>query len=303
MPKPRSPAREMAYNIWLGSQGRRPLTDIALECGVSAELIRKWKTLDKWALGGKKKSDSDVTEIPNAKTNGNGNAKHANGKGVAKKGKRVSNPRGNPHLMPAPEGNKRAIKAGEFETIMFDTLNDTEKQLAEACLSLPAAETLLRTLAILTVRERRIMERIHARMVLTGEATQISGSEMFAITALNIKAEDSAGTVRKKQQVAFEHAVSFLTELEDALTRVQNSKAKVLEMLHRMQRDAILIDFERRKVEATEQRAKLEQKRFEFEYSHGFAGKNDPVADWLSATRPSTEDVTSLFTVDEGDAQ
>ncbi len=307
MPNPRSPAREMAYNIWLGSQGRRPLTDIAHECGVSAGQIRKWKSVDKWTLEGKKKAEPVVTVAPAKKASGNSNTKRVNGNGNRRKPKRAKlkpgNPYGNPNLQPAPEGNKRAVTAGEYETIMFDTLTDTEKQLAAACLTLPAAETLLRTLAVLTVREHRIMERIHARMALSGESTQISGSEMFAITALNIKAEDTSGTVHKKQQVAFEHAVSFINDLEDALTRVQNSKAKVLDMLHRMQRDAILTDFERRKVEAMEQRAMLEQKRFEFEYAHGMDGQNDPVADWLNATRPSTEDVTALFIVDEGDAQ
>jgi hypothetical protein len=126
---------------------------------------------------------------------------------------------------------------------------------------------------------------------------------MFAITALNIKAEDTAGTVRKKQQVAFEHAVSFLTDLEDALTRVQNSKAKVLESLHRMQRDAILTDFERRKVEALEQRTLLEQRRFEFEYTHGGSGQFNPVGNWLDATRPSPDDVAALYPADEGDVQ
>ena len=50
MPKPRSPNREKAKNLWLESNGNIALKDIARELGISDVQVRKWKNEDKWAL-------------------------------------------------------------------------------------------------------------------------------------------------------------------------------------------------------------------------------------------------------------
>ena len=48
MPRPRSPEREKAFEMWARSGGRRALTEIARELGVSPGQVRKWKCADKW---------------------------------------------------------------------------------------------------------------------------------------------------------------------------------------------------------------------------------------------------------------
>ena len=59
MPRPRSPNRDKALQLWLDSGRKRQLKDIAAELQVSEEQIRKWKNQDKW----------DKVTLPNAKGN------------------------------------------------------------------------------------------------------------------------------------------------------------------------------------------------------------------------------------------
>ena len=57
MPRARSPKRDEAYKMWLDSNGKTKLKDIASALGVSESQVRKWKNQDKW--------NSNVTNQPN----------------------------------------------------------------------------------------------------------------------------------------------------------------------------------------------------------------------------------------------
>ena len=48
MPRQRSPKRDLAYRLWLESDGKRKLKDIAAELEVSETQVRKWKNQDNW---------------------------------------------------------------------------------------------------------------------------------------------------------------------------------------------------------------------------------------------------------------
>ena len=91
MPRPRSPNRDKALQLWLDSGQKRQLKDIAAELQVSEEQIRKWKNQDKW----------DKVTLPNAKGN------VTNHKGA---------PAGNQNAVGhgAPTQNKNAEKYGFF---------------------------------------------------------------------------------------------------------------------------------------------------------------------------------------------
>lgn len=91
MPRPRSPNRDKALQLWLNSGRKRQLKDIAAELQVSEEQIRKWKNQDKW----------DKVTLPNAKGN------VTNHKGA---------PAGNQNAVGhgAPKQNKNAEKYGFF---------------------------------------------------------------------------------------------------------------------------------------------------------------------------------------------
>lgn len=69
MPRPRSPDRDRAYQLWLESGKKKLLKDIAAELGVSEVQIRKWKNQDRWDKGTLPKGKSNVTkQKPNKKT-------------------------------------------------------------------------------------------------------------------------------------------------------------------------------------------------------------------------------------------
>lgn len=93
MTRARSPAREQALKIWLKSQKQLKPHEIADQLGITPEIIRKWKSLDKW------------DEIP-------------------LKPKRRGAPEGNQNAVGnsggsgAPDGNEFAIKHGFFSRIM-----------------------------------------------------------------------------------------------------------------------------------------------------------------------------------------
>ncbi len=89
MPRARSPKRDEAYKIWLDSDGKTKLKDIASALGVSESQVRKWKNQDKW--------NSNVTNQPN---------------GNVTKRKRGGQP-GN-HNATGPPRNKNAEKYGFF---------------------------------------------------------------------------------------------------------------------------------------------------------------------------------------------
>ena len=141
MARPRSPNRDKAFQLWLASGRKRLLKDIASELQVSEEQVRKWKNQDKW----------DKVTLPNTK----GNVTKKN------KGGQPGNRNAVGHGGTGPPGNKNAVTTGEFETLLFDCLNDEEKCLVE---SVPADKQrlLLQEIQLLTVRERRMLKRIEA---------------------------------------------------------------------------------------------------------------------------------------------
>ena len=92
MPRARSPKRDEAYQLWLASDGKKKLKDIAAELGVSETQIRKWKNQDKWNGNVTNQVKGNVTKRKRGGQPGN---KNAVGHG-------------------APNGNQNATKHGLF---------------------------------------------------------------------------------------------------------------------------------------------------------------------------------------------
>lgn len=61
MARPRSPNRDKAKLLWMESEKKRLLKDIAEELQVSEEQVRKWKNQDKWGKVTLPKMKSNVT--------------------------------------------------------------------------------------------------------------------------------------------------------------------------------------------------------------------------------------------------
>lgn len=62
MPRARSPKRDEAYQLWLASEGKKKLKDIAAELGASETQIRKWKNQDKWNGNVTNRAKGNVTK-------------------------------------------------------------------------------------------------------------------------------------------------------------------------------------------------------------------------------------------------
>ena len=109
-----------------------------------------------------------------------------------------------------PPGNKNALKTGEFEALFFDTLVPEEKQLIG---SMPTdkGSLLLHEIQLLTVRERRMLQRIE-----------------------DIRTASECGENVEKDQ---------------DMTRVQARKQKAIDSLHRFGFDDARLEIELMKVD------------------------------------------------------
>ena len=189
MARPRSPNRDKAYQLWLESGKTRQLKEIAAELGVSEEQVRKWKNKDKW----------DKATLPNSKDN------------VTKqKGGQPGNKNAVGHGGTGPPGNKNAVTTGEFETLLFDCLDEDEKELV-SMIPEDKKQLLLQEIKLLTVRERRMLKRIE---LLTDGFLAVNGHN-----------------------------------IEDALTRVQARKQAAIDSLHRYGVDDAKLELELMRLE------------------------------------------------------
>ncbi len=139
MARPRSPNRDKAFQLWMASEKKRQLKDIAAELEISEEQVRKWKNQDKW----------DKVTLPKAKSNVTNH-----------KGGQPGNKNAVGHGGTGPPGNKNAVKTGEFESLFFDALEPDERELI-GMVQLDKEQLLLQEIQLLTVRERRMLKRIN----------------------------------------------------------------------------------------------------------------------------------------------
>ena len=256
MARPRSPNRDKAFQLWLESGRKRLLKDIASELQVSEEQVRKWKNQDKWDKVTLPNTKGNVTKKNKGGQPGNRNA--AGGKGGA-----------------APLKNKNAVTTGEFETLLFDCLNDEEKCLVE---SVPADKQrlLLQEIQLLTVRERRMLKRIEAIKESVEHLSSGEPIEGMMLVSRKYGMEKDKETDLKEYQ----GKLGQIQNIEEALTRVQARKQRAIESLHKFGFDDSQLQIEAKKLEiAARASGELDD---EEEHDDGFleALKGSISADW-----------------------
>lgn len=135
----------------------------------------------------------------------------------------------------APKGNKNRVTTGEHETIHFDTLDSDEMRLWDQITTELKAQ-LDEEIRLITIRERRMLQRIarlrEADMTVVEELEQTEGEELRPV-------DEDYGTgvvvVNKKTTTAKRRAsLGQIQAIEEALTRVQAQKARLLELKHRV---------------------------------------------------------------------
>lgn len=120
-----------------------------------------------------------------------------------------------------PPANKNAVKTGEFEAIWMDTLEVDEQEIV-AQINTSKLQQLEEEIRLTTIRERRMLQRI--QKLKTYDFTTVKrtkGLEKGQITDL----EERQATLGQIQSI------------EEALTRVQAHKVRLIDLKHRLEMD------------------------------------------------------------------
>lgn len=119
----------------------------------------------------------------------------------------------------APKKNKNSVKTGEFEKI-FDTVLDADERKILKGNSQGTKETILQELKLLTIREKRMLNRIQELKNKQRDMTIVKMSK------------SGDGTSTEIQNTLF-----LINRIEDGLTRVQESKRRHLDLLYKIECD------------------------------------------------------------------
>ncbi|AOP16190.1 terminase [Bacillus licheniformis] len=235
MARPRDPRRDEAFRLWKESSGTKKLKDIADELGVSSSTVRKWKAIDKWEdkiKGSAPKSNGSAPFRPGAPI-GNKNAKGNKGGNAPPGNENAKGNRGGA----APKGNKNSVRTGEYETIMWDFLNEDERQLFGEIETDPLYQIDL-TIRELSLRERRMMQRINRIQNGLSEKQRRVLQQMRKVKDI-VQTPDKNGLVKpvpvmNERLVVTEieetemRAIDDILNIEEALTRVTDKRLKAI---------------------------------------------------------------------------
>ncbi|MEK3684916.1 phage terminase small subunit [Paenibacillus sp. FSL R10-2736] len=277
MARKRSPERDKAKQMWLESGGMMKLKDIAAALSIQDSKVRKWKTMDGWeeelkgSVSPEFKGSAPIGTYGSAPLRGapKGNRNAIGNRGGAPPGNQ--NAKGNSGGAGGPPGNKKAVTTGEYETIWLDTLTETEQLLIDQVDTDPIIQA-NESLYLLTIRERRMMQRIKALMDGLTETERNVFYELKAIKEVATIHDEKTGITKKIPHSRNEMMESKIEEkgfrklddivkLEEALTRIQDKKIRAIELKNRLTDD--------------EKRIRIETMEYELQMLRGGGGKED----------------------------
>lgn len=196
MSRQRNPKREEAYRIWLKSNKKKALKDIAEELGVTPSTIRKWKSQDKWESAPKRSAPNEEKERYDSMM-GNQNAKDNSGG--------------------APPNNKNAVSHGLFANWLPE---ETRAIISELYTSEPADilwnNIMIQYTAI--IRSQKIMY-VRDERDTTSDLVSVAVNPMF----VDRKTKEPAKTSETRQwQYAWDKQANFLNAQSRAMTTLAN---------------------------------------------------------------------------------
>lgn len=115
------------------------------------------------------------------------------------------------------KGNKNAEKTGQFSSIVFDALEEDEKILVNQ-VDLDVARQINNEISLLEIRERRILKRLNT---INQNPVIVEYQKKHGI--------DGDKTVEMMTE-SFKSTINLIQSVENALTQVQDKKAKLLEL-------------------------------------------------------------------------
>lgn len=215
--------------------------EIAEKLGVPESTVKSWATRywkkgkvasEKVASKKKKVATEDATSTtpkPRGAPKGNAN-------GVGNKGG-------------APPGNQNAVTHGGYAAILFDTLDETEHSMINQ-MQPNEEQLLIDEINLLTVRERRIMQRIAeyqkaplaiSNTVRTEDKRTFDSPEDEALYHERIQEKIDEGKQLPGREytthTTTEASYSIVLKLEEALTRCQAQKQRAIDSLYKLREE------------------------------------------------------------------
>ncbi|WP_054028123.1 phage terminase small subunit [Bacillus sp. FJAT-28004] len=235
MSRARSPDRERAFKVWCYSGRKMKPSEIASEMGINASLVRKWKSLDRW------EEQSDPLPRSRGAPIGSRNA--------------LGN-RGGPG---APKRNQFAYKTGEYASIWLDALEPDEKILLFEVETDPVTQ-LQNEMRLLELRERRMLQ-LRSRILddwdlhETISKSQLVDEDETAYTIIDHDGKVSYMSVKQPKFMEVERVTKTpqklerILAIEDALTRVQDKKAKLIDLINKIEMRALSDEEQKLRIE------------------------------------------------------
>lgn len=166
--------------------------------------------------------------------------------------KNNKNSKGNKGGPGAEKGNKRALTTGEYENIFSGVFSEEENEIYKNYKIENKKKALLEELKVLTIREYRMLNRIKKIQDKHKDMT------IYSISKTNYQSTEWNKENSTTTMTHAEDTTMMIQKIEEALTRVQESKRRCIESLGK-----IGLDDERLKIE--KEKLKIEQKRLEIE--------------------------------------
>ncbi|WDL96394.1 hypothetical protein JC200_19020 [Alicyclobacillus sp. ALC3] len=123
----------------------------------------------------------------------------------------------------APKGNKNALTTGAHETILADTLTEEERSLL-GLIDTDLLTQIDREIRLCEIRERRMMERI---------ARLRDGKEMVVTSIDQTEGSNKQLGKHISKTARTESRLEQIQRVEEALTRVQAQKLRLLDLRHK----------------------------------------------------------------------
>jgi uncharacterized protein YjcR len=213
--------------------------------GVKLGTLKSRKSREKWSRENNKSMDATTNErvatrnkrdAPPKRGAPKGNKNAIGNDGGAPKGNKngVGNGGG------APRMNRNAVTTGEYETIMWDYLDDDERDLFETIETDPLYQVDIK-IKELSLRERRMMKRIRSlEDGLTEKEQRVlqelkDSKDVHVIekdgVQMKVPVKTSALVVTEIEETQY-RKIDDILNIEEALTRITNQLVKAIKQKH-----------------------------------------------------------------------
>ena len=210
MPRPRSPNRDKAFELWLESGKNRTIKNISEELGVSENQVRKWKNQDNW---------ENKEALPNV-TISNGNTAQTNGN-VTNQSKPAKRKRG------GQKGNQNRYEHGLYANPTMDMIPRQELERLQRMDFADEGSIIIDEIILLTSRERQLLESIQRYQ------DQKNGLSLDGVTRRVVENEGARDSRSKQVETTTRTRDVFdvIQKLQAELTKVQKEKRQYLSEL------------------------------------------------------------------------